>query len=128
MVPLPFSGGSNMFQGVFAKMKFDPYGYKEYPKWIETKSGRKIIVHSPAEEQRAKVEDAPSDGELSATELERNNLAKLVAELRAENANLQNKIAGPMSDEDEVEDEVSKIIEPPKGSDSDPLNELLGDK
>ena len=44
---------------VFAHLKFPPYEFQEYPKWIKDSSGEQALVNNAAEELKALKEPEP---------------------------------------------------------------------
>lgn len=71
------------YKGVYAKMEFPDYVYREYPKMLKTKDGREIVVKNHAEELRA-VDEIVHVKDFEKVESEKAKLEGELAALKAE--------------------------------------------
>lgn len=67
------------FKGVFEKMQFPEYVYREYPKMVKRKDGSEMIVNNHAEELRA-IDEIVMVSDHEKLERDKVNLEKLLAE------------------------------------------------
>lgn len=79
------------FAGVFEKMDFPPYQFKEYPKWL-TIDGVTQIVRNQREEI-ALVATTPEAALNDPVVVEKNKLTTLLAEARLREARLEKELA-----------------------------------
>jgi hypothetical protein len=96
------------FQGVFERMAFPPYKYKEYPKWVKNAAGADVLVHSQTEEIRLEMAKVDEAVEVNPLLLENAKLAQQIAELTAQ---LSTQTPKPSIPETKVlsEEETAKV-------------------
>lgn len=95
--------------GVFATMKFPPYKFVEYPKWITKPDGTRMVVQDQSEELRIKAElpaqrpQTELERERDGVVVERDHLAQVVASKDAELAKLREQLASAQTPTPAVE-------------------------
>lgn len=73
--------------GIYSHIKFPPYVYQEYPKWVTKPNGEKVIVKDAREELLTAAEPTGEGVEnVNPIVAERDRLAQEVAMLRAQMA------------------------------------------
>jgi hypothetical protein len=96
------------YQGVFEKMNFPKYSFKEYPKRVVGPGGKRVTVHSQKEEVQLEM-SKPAE-ETVANPLAEEN-AKLVAELAALRAQMEKEGAEKLSAKEKAKAEAVKKAE-----------------
>jgi hypothetical protein len=84
MVPLQPQSFNGRFKlaGIYDGMKFPPYEYREYPKWVKNRQGETVLVHNASEEAGVLTAEA-HQAIVDPLVAERDALALEVAALRA---------------------------------------------
>jgi len=68
--------------GIYRNMKFDPYKYREYPKWVTLASGEAVLVDSRKAEMDAELDHGLAKAVPSASSREM-DLARQLAEAQS---------------------------------------------
>lgn len=75
------------FNGIYAQMKFEPYKFREYPKWV--KAGGKDVMVNTQEEERELLAVDPTAQTFDPVVVEKRRLGDLLVQEQKKQATLQ---------------------------------------
>lgn len=107
---------NTLYKGVYEKMekagKFPKVPFKEYPKVITLKTGKRMIVQSQVEELRMIDEVVPAT-DVAKLEADKGNLEKLLAESQARLEELKVELAKGKNSPEPLADDKPAPLPPP---------------